>query len=349
MVGDRQFDQHFCALLRALDLQIERGAQPRHRLVERERAVGRAGGQDVVLHPTRGTAQRRREDEVMREVGQRTARARLGALQRLADAQVQLGPPHAGQPVIQRPPHQLVGEAIGQRPRGKLVDHPAAHGLVEAFEQLGVGNAGGAPDHVEAELPAGGGRQLQQLDGPVGQAGEPLADDLAHALGRTEVHRRAGQPHGPVDELDHPGLDEIAPQLADQEGVAAGEIADRLRQPRRPGVDLAARGVADELGDLLAREAGDPHPDDGVGAAQVGERLGQRLGDVGLGVAERDEHQQPRAARRPRQVAQEQECRRVSPVPVLEDEQHRAAVADARPAALPRWCAAGGARCPDRR
>ena len=81
--------------------------------------------------------------------------------------------------------------------------------------------------------------------------------------------------------------------------------------------------------DLVAREAGQPQPDHVVGAAQVGESVRERLRQVGLGVAEGGEQQHPRPAAGPRQVAQEQQCRGVGPVPVLDHEQHRPA-ADAR-------------------
>jgi hypothetical protein len=85
------------------------------------------------------------------------------------------------------------------------------------------------------------------------------------------------------------------------------------------------RGAAHELVHLLAGEAAQPQPDDVVGAPQVGERLRERLRDVGLGVAERRQQHHASVAGGPRQVAQEQERRRVCPVAVLEDEQHRPA------------------------
>ena len=97
-----------------------------------------------------------------------------------------------------------------------------------------------------------------------------------------------------------------------------------MRELGRAGVDVGPPGVADELADLLVGEAGQPQPDDVVGAAQVGERLRERGREVGLGVAEGGEHQHPRPAGGAGQVTQEQERRRVGPVPVLEHEQHRA-------------------------
>ena len=192
-------------------------------------------------------------------------------------------------------------------------------------EQLGLAQAGRPSDDVEPELRAGGGRELEHVGGPGREAREPLADDLAHALGRTELRERPGEPDRSVDDLDELRLDQRAPELADQERVPAGELADRPRELRRAGAELALRGAPDELAHLLAREPGQPQPHDVVGAAQVGERLRERLRDVGLGVAEGGEQQHARVARGPREVTQEQQGRRVGPVPVLEHEQHRPA------------------------
>ena len=62
-----------------------------------------------------------------------------GALEGLADAEMELRPPQLREPVVERPPHDLVGEAAGQPLRGELLDHPAAHRLLEGGEQLGLG------------------------------------------------------------------------------------------------------------------------------------------------------------------------------------------------------------------
>ena len=56
-------------------------------------AVAARAAREVVLDPALGSAERRGGGEVVREVGERAARTPLGALERLADAQVELGPP----------------------------------------------------------------------------------------------------------------------------------------------------------------------------------------------------------------------------------------------------------------
>ncbi len=102
----------------------------------------------------------------MREVRERAIRARAGALEGLPDAEMQLGPPQPREPVVKRPSHDLVGEATGQPLRGELLDHAAAHRLLEGDEQLGLGKAGGAADRLQLELRPGHGSELEQVGGP---------------------------------------------------------------------------------------------------------------------------------------------------------------------------------------
>ena len=81
---------------RVLDPQLERRVEPVGGLVEGERGAGRPPGPDVVFDPAVSPAERRRRGEVVREIRQSAAGTTLGALERLADAQVKLG---ASQPL----------------------------------------------------------------------------------------------------------------------------------------------------------------------------------------------------------------------------------------------------------
>ena len=235
----------------------------------------------------------------MGEIG---GRRTPGALERLPHAQVQLGAARRGQRVVERAADQLVREAVREPDRRQLLDHAGVHGLVERGQQLADVGARGGAQHLELELRARRRGQLQQLAGRGPQPREPPAHDLAHALRRAEVTR----------------VGEGAPELADEERVAAGELADRAG-------DLRVR--AHELGHLVAGQPREPQAHDVLGAAQVGERLAQRVRHVG--VAERRQQQQPRAPAAARQVAQQAERRPVGPVHVLEHEQHGLVVTDA--------------------
>ena len=86
-------------------------------------------------------SERRGGGEVVREVGERAPERPSARLERLAHAQVQLGPPQRREPVVERAAHELVREAVGEPARGQLLDHAAAHRLVERREQVGLGRA----------------------------------------------------------------------------------------------------------------------------------------------------------------------------------------------------------------
>ena len=83
------------ALRGLVDAELERGPQPLGRLVERERRGRRARSEQVVVDGAPRRAERRGGGEVVGEVGERAAGAAPRRLERLADAQVQLGPPRA--------------------------------------------------------------------------------------------------------------------------------------------------------------------------------------------------------------------------------------------------------------
>ena len=86
-------------------------------------------------------------------------------------------------------------------------------------------------------------------------------------------------------------------------------------------VEAASADLADEVLDVVGREAREPHSGDLLVPAQVDQRVAELLRHVGLGVAERRDDEQAGVGGGPPEVAQEQERRMVGPVPVLEDEQ----------------------------
>jgi hypothetical protein len=224
MAGGAELEEQLRALGGAVDLQLQRGAQPRRRLVVGDRVGGGPRGPHVVLHGALRRADRCGRREVVREVRERAARPLLGALEGLGDAQVELGAAQPGEAVVERAAHELMREPVAQPVRRKLTDHAAADRLVEGGEQVGLAQAGSPAHDVEAELRPGGGRELQEVRGRGRQAGEPLVDDLAHALRRSELGKRSGGPDRAVGDLDDARLHQRAPQLADQERVASGEL-----------------------------------------------------------------------------------------------------------------------------
>jgi hypothetical protein len=253
------------------------------------------------------------------DIAERAGRAVGDALvERLGDPQVELRTTPRGEPVVERPAHELVGEPVSERVARHLLDHAARDGLVERRGERRRVDAPGLADHVGLELGAGDRRQLEHSPRPGLEPREPLVDHVAHALRRVEPVQRVGKVGaGPGGA----GLDELAPQLRQQERIAAGQLEDRLGQ-RGQALEAAA-GLADEVLDVVGREAREPQPRDLLVPAQVDERVAELLRHVGLGVAERRDDEQAGVGGGPPEVAQEQERRMVGPVPVLEDEQHR--------------------------
>ena len=252
---------------------------------------------------------------------------RARALEPLADAQVQLGTTQGGHAVVDRAPHELVAEAVDERPRRHLLDHAVRDGLGERRVELPALQPGGRDDG-EVELAPGDGRLLEQAGRRGAQAGEPLADHLADALGAAEPGERAREPTAVAGEHRGLQLEQRPPQLRHKERVAAGELPQRAAEVRQLRAEIGAGGARHELGDLRRAQAAEPQADDALGAPQVRERRGQGLRDVRLRVAERRHQHGTRLADPAGEVAQEQERRRVGPVGVLHDEHDGRAAAD---------------------
>ena len=178
--------------------------------------------------PRAGLAEGRGSGEVVRKVGERAAGTPVGALERFADPEMQLGSPYACEPVVERSSNELVREPVGQSGRVQLLDHPAAHGLVERRQEVGLAEAGGAAEQAELELGSGRGGELEQVAGCGREPRQPLAHDLANALGRAQLGQRPAEPDRALDDLDGSRLDQLSPQLADEERIALGDLADRV-------------------------------------------------------------------------------------------------------------------------
>ena len=124
------------------------------------------------------------------------------------------------------------------------------------------------------------------------------------------------------------GLDEVDEDLADEEGVALGLGRDHPGEHLDlGGVDVAATGLGEEQRDLVAVEAGQVDPRHRRLAPEVGERGGERVGAVEVGVAVGADHEHPGVAQVADQVAQEQQAGLVGPVEVVEHDQHGGVVA----------------------
>ena len=229
----------------------------------------------------------------------------------------------AGEPVVERPAHELVGEAVGQpraraAPRSSRCAPPrrarrAARAPPSPAARRTMSSSNSAPAAAASSsrsVVRGARRESRWLTTSRTLSGVPSS-----VSGR--VSRIA-----PSAISTTPGLDQRAPQLADQERVALGEVADRpgeLGRARR----RAAAARPDELGHLVA------------GEARRAAAARRRRSGAGRRASPRaPPARRPRCrgtwraaagarARPPARGGAGAERRRVGPVPVLEHEQHR--------------------------
>ena len=242
---------------------------------------------------------------------------------------MQFGSSQPRHPVIERAPHQLVGEPERDLRRGDLLDHPVGDRLLHRRCPLLIVQPR-PRDRRQTEFRSGHGGELEQPAGPGVEPGQPLADDLAHALRAPELGQGAGQPRPAVVDRHRVALQQRAPQLGHEKGVAPGELAQEpgdLRQIRDPLVIHRAR---DEVTDLVGGQTGQAQPDHAVRAPQVRERGRQRPRHLRFGVAKRGDHQRARLGGPARQVAEQEQRRRIGPVAILDHDDERSAPAGGR-------------------
>ena len=202
-----------------------------------------------------------------------------------------------------------------------LLHDPGPHGRFEG----GHGVAGRRParrgQHVGPERGPGDGGQPDEVPGRVRQPAEPGRHHLAHALRADQGGgRRGAAPDAPGG--CGAGLDQLAPQLAEQEGVAAGlahQLVDRRVRVVQP---LAAAGQLGEAAHLVPVEAAEHQPGHAGLPPQVGERGLEVVPDLGGGRAERGDDAQPLQPGAADQVVEQLERGTPGPVEVVEHEQH---------------------------
>ena len=254
-----ELEEHLRAPAGSSMPQLERGAQPRRRLVEGQRRGGRPRGEHVVLDGALGAAERRGGGEVVREVGERAA----GALRRRCSSasptrRWSSARRSAGEPVVERPAHELVGEAVGQpRATGSSSIIPLRTASSSAARQLGLRERRRRGGRCRARTrrrpwpPARAGRWCR------GARRESRWLTTSRTLsGVPSSAERPGQPDRAVGDL-HDARSRRARARARRPGTALplGEVADRPRELAAARRRAAAGGAPDELGHLLVGEA----------------------------------------------------------------------------------------------
>ena len=199
--------------------------------------------------------------------------------------------------------HQGVDEP--QRPAGR-VDDVGRHRDVERVLDLGVAHTGHVGHQVGGDLPADqrGGREDVEL--PVGQRPQVVAD-----------HRGDGRRQAFVAQSG---------DLAHEVGVAVGAGGDALD---RGGRAVVAGDRAEELAHLVDLQA--PQPDRGHrDPGQLGQRGGEPVVAVDVHLAAGCGEQQAGARQQRGQVLDQQKRRLVGPLDVLDDHDQRQALGPAQ-------------------
>ena len=140
------------------------------------------------------------------------------------------------------------------------------------------------------------------------------------APGRAARRAAASSCTPAVRDLDRAALAQVAPELAEEQRRAAGQLADRGGELRRR---LRVGRGADERADLVVAEPAEREPRHAVEARQVGERVRERGPDLLAAVAVGRDDEQPRLGSRPREPAEQVQRLAVGPVDVVGDEQQR--------------------------
>src|SRR4051812_17984210 len=259
-------------------------------------------------------AGRRRLDEVVGELEQPgAARSGPGALERLADRAVQPRAADGAQIVVERLADQSVGEAEGAGLARRLVEQVQGERLVEALEQLGPPDAGGALERGDAEPAAGDGGDLERLARRRAQRLEAAADRVAHAVGQRQPRPR----------LDVAVGDEQADDLVAEERVALG---DRGQAADEVVGRLLAAAVDDQPPQVVGPEAADL--DAPAEAAELAEDALHLGAATRPRVVVRRDDEDRAVADRAGEEGEQQERRQVGGVEVVEQHDQRRVAGD---------------------
>ena len=298
-----------------------RAIEPQRRLLERQAVYGLPRGRRRVPQRLLMEAEHVGSEVVVGDTWrQRGVAARL---KHLRHPGVQRRAAGVRQPVQHRLPRQRVHEPVAVGGTGHRFDE--AHrdrGVDRVHARAAVGRAG--PDQRRQVEPVADHRgQLDGLPQVRPEAGQP---------GRDGVAERGGHPLRAAQSRHTPVPFQVEPGLPQEEGVAAGPVAqDRRGGPRGGG--RHARVVAHELGDGLGVEPGEVEAAHAVEPVPVGQTGAELVRPVRRGGPEGGHHQRRGVQAGVDHVLEQRDGRQLRPVQVVEDD-HQRLVAGDRPEQL---------------
>ena len=186
---------------------------------------------------------------------------------------MELGTTKGGQPIVERPPQELVREAVREPGGGNLLDDPAAHRFVQCRQQAAFVEPGRAPDDIEPELgPATAAASRTSVVDGASRDSRPLTTSRTLSGLPSSASGRASLPvPSPISSA--PASVSVRHSSVIRKGVAVGQLVDGMREFRQVLVQIASGGSAHELGDLLVAQPGEPERRTPFGAPQVDQRL----------------------------------------------------------------------------
>ena len=262
------------------------------------------------------------EREVVGKLPQ-AGRAGGELLEGLAGPAVDPSPLTGRQLPVQQVAHDRMVEGVPARGARLHLQQPRRHRRVQRRQQAVVAEVGHPPEEGHVGVLADHGRDPEHVLDRAAEAGHPLADDPANALGHV-VGGRPGGRLGDVPALEGARLGQVPQQLGHQERVAAGPLAEHVGQGRAARAERPGHRGRGHRGDLVAVQSPEGQQLGPGRADQVAEGGGQ-VGPGGpLVVPEGQDGQQPRRPPGVGQAAQQQQGGLVGAVQVVDQQQQRA-------------------------
>ncbi len=307
--------------------QTQHGLEVRNGLVVGPGALGLFGRETAVAHPALRTRARNGCGcgEVAGQLGVHGAQIGVVELfERLGDPQVQTGLRGRRQHFFDGVAHQCVHELVRQDVPAHADEESVVDQLVETAcrprRPACRWRATSTRDSTRSPAIAG---QLQWPSGASRQAGHPAGHDLFDRIGCTDAGQVATHDPPVVVAYHHAVMDQVAPQLAQEEGISTAALGCRCGKDAEVAVELLIESPGDVLLDAGRVQTLQPHPGDRLASLQINEAIGKRIGQVGRTIAKRGDDHQPRRRTRPHEVSQQFQGLSAGPMNVVEQQQQR--------------------------
>ena len=264
-----------------------------------------------VLDGSARIAERRREKQVMRDLGEvRIEVVAVRALEQATHRPVELEPPARREIAVQRLAHEVVGERVATWCRGDFGDQADGGRLREHGLHAGVAQPARALEQMQVELASDHGREPERRDRLAREGRHAATDQVSNLLG--DAQERIPGPL--VEARERVAGREEADDLTEEERIASRDLVQPRDGPATHGRFGHRRDV--RL-DVRRRQA--PQRDPPSDPGELGEDVGQ-LAHALVGIPVGRHEQDPRLGQRVSQEAQQQQRGLVPRVQIVQDD-----------------------------